>query len=201
MSSPIKRSPRVGVGRWPALLLVDFARGWTDPSSPMSFPLATELACAARLLRAARDSHVPVIFVTSAYDPSELDTVLMLQKTPRVRMLTAGSPMVEIDPRIAPIFGELLIVKRHASAFFATNLAPYLVAHGVDTVFIGGCITSGCVRASAVDAAQHGFRALVVEDATADRTVAAHEASLRSIDDLYGDVVSGAEAIASLRAS
>lgn len=193
------RAPRVGAGERPALLLVDFARGWTDPASPISLPLDAELANAAELLAAARAAGAPVVFVTSAYEPAELETVRMLQKTPRVRVLTAGSPEVEIDPRIEPRPEELVLVKKHGSAFFGTELASYLVTQGVDTLLIGGCITSGCVRASAVDGAQHGFRSLVVGDAAGDRTAAAHETSLRSIDDLYGDVVTTADAVEYLR--
>ena len=193
------RAPRVGAGRWPALLLVDFARGWTDPASPVSLPLDAQLECAARLLAATREAGAPVVFVTSAYEPAELGTVRMLQKTPRVRVLAADSPLVEIDPRIEPRPEELVLVKKHGSAFFGTELASYLVTQGVDTLLIGGCITSGCVRASAVDGAQHGFRSLVVADAAGDRTPEAHATSLQSIDDLYGDVVTSAEAIEYLR--
>ncbi len=192
-------APRVGAGRWPALLLVDFARGWTDPESPVSLPLDDQLERAAELLAATREAGAPVVFVTSAYEPAELETVRMLQKTPRVRVLTAGSPLVEIDPRIEPRREELVLVKKHGSAFFGTELAAYLVTQGVDTLVIGGCITSGCVRASAVDGAQHGFRPLVVADAAGDRSAEAHATSLQSIDDLYGDVVTSAEALEYLR--
>jgi maleamate amidohydrolase len=191
-------APRVGFGAAPALVLVDFARGWTDPASPISLSLDDELACAARLLAAARAAGAPVVFVTSAYEPAEVETVRMLQKTPRVRVLTAGSEAVAIDPRIEPLDEELVITKKGGSAFFATELASHLVAQRVDTVLIGGCITSGCVRATAVDAAQHGYRAIVVGDACGDRTVDAHETSLRSIDDLYGDVISTEGAVSYL---
>jgi maleamate amidohydrolase len=192
---PTAAAPRVGWGNSPGLLLVDFARGWTDPHSPISLPLDDQLDCAARLLAATRAAGAPVVFVTSAYEPAELGTVRMLQKTPRVRVLAVGSKEVEIDPRIEPGPDELVITKKHGSAFFGTQLASYLVTQGVDTVIIGGCITSGCVRASAVDAAQHGFRSIVVGDASGDRTVEDHETALRSIDDLYGDVVSTAEVL------
>jgi len=191
-------APRVGLGGSPALVLVDFAVGWTDPTSPISLPLDAELERAARVLAAARSAAAPVVFVTSAYEPAEVGTVRMLQKTPRVRVLSAGSPMVEIDPRIEPRPEELVITKKHGSAFFATELASFLVTQGVDTVLIGGCITSGCVRATAVDAAQHGYRSIVLGDACGDRTVEAHETTLRSIDDLYGDVISAAEAVSYL---
>jgi nicotinamidase-related amidase len=135
-----------------------------------------------------------VVFTTVAYEDSDLDTILMLQKTPRVRQMRSGSPLTHIDPRLAPRAGELVLTKKHASAFFNTPLASYLSSHNVDTVLIGGLITSGCVRTTAVDATQHGFRTLVVSDATADRSADARRAALQTIDDLYGDVLTLAEA-------
>ena len=188
-ATELGRAPRVGAGQRPALLLVDFARGWTDPASPLSLPCSSEVAAAARLLRLARSHSVSIAFTTVAYEESDLNTLLMLQKTPRVAQMRVGSPWTVVDPRLAPLPEELVIVKKHASAFFGTELLTYLRDREVDTLVIGGCITSGCVRASAVDAAQHGFRALVVADATADRSPSAHAASLLSIDELYGDVI------------
>jgi maleamate amidohydrolase len=189
-----ERAPRVGAGRAPALLLVDFSRGWTDPASPLALPCAGEVEAASRLLAAARACGAPVVFTTVAYDEADLETVQMLRKTPRVRQMRIGSPLTDVDPQLAPAEDELVLVKKHASAFFGTALLPYLVGRGVDTVLIGGVITSGCVRTTAVDAAQHGFRTLVVADATTDRSAEAREASLRTVDDLYGDVVTLAEA-------
>lgn len=184
----------MGVGRAPALLLVDFARGWTEPGTPLAVECDTAVDAAARLLAVAREHSRPVVFTTVAYDEADLGTVLMLRKTPRVGVLRAGSTLTEIDPRVAPAAGELVVAKKHASAFFGTALLPYLVATAADTLLICGLITSGCVRTSAVDAAQFGFRALVVAEATADRSPEAHAASLQSVDDLYGDVISLAEA-------
>jgi maleamate amidohydrolase len=122
----------------------------------------------------------------------------MLRKTPRVRALRAGSPLTEIDRRLAAAPGEPVLVKKHASAFFGTGLADELRARQIDTLLLAGCITSGCIRTTAADAAQLGFRALVVRDAVGDRTAAAHEAALDAIDELYGDVVALAEASAYL---
>jgi|SRR5579884_146038 len=184
------RAPRIGAGRAAAVAIVDFARGWTDRDSPLALPCAAEVAAAARLVACARARCAPVVFTTVAYDPPDLETVLMLRKTPRVMRMVRGSPLTEVDPRLAPLPDELVLVKKHASAFFGTTLASYLVARGVDTLLIGGCLASGCVRATAVDAAQFGFRALVVAEAVADRSADAREAALRSVDDLYGDVVS-----------
>ena len=185
----LRQAPRVGAGRTPALLLIDFACGWTAPTSPLSVPCGNEIDAAAQLLAVARRQSVPIVFTTVAYEDSELQTVLMLRKTPRVRQMVVGSPLTDIDPRLAPRPGELVLVKKHASAFFATPLASHLVSNNVDTVLIAGLITSGCVRTTAVDATQHGFRTLVVSDATADRSADARRAALQTVDDLYGDVV------------
>lgn len=192
--TPVGSAPRVGVGNAPALLLVDFARGWTDPESPLSLPCAGEVDAAAELLRVARGHCAPVVFTTVAYDDGDAETVLMLRKTPRVRLMREGSPLTGIDPRLTPQPDELVLTKKHASAFFGTSLASHLAARGIDTVVIGGLITSGCVRTTAVDAAQHGYRALVVSEATTDRSAEARRAALQTVDDLYGDVVTLAEA-------
>jgi maleamate amidohydrolase len=187
-------APRIGAGRAAALLLVDFARGWTDADSPLALPCSAEVAAAAQLLATSRARGVPVIFTTVAYDDGDLEAVPMLRKTPPVGQMRTGSPLTEIDPRLAPAEGELVLVKKHASAFFGTPLLTYLVTARIDTLLICGVITSGCVRTTAVDAAQFGFRALVVADATTDRTPEARSAALRTVDDLYGDVITSAEA-------
>ena len=191
-------SPRLGPGERPAVLVVDFARGWTDPASPLAGDFERPVAAAARLLAAAREHGAPALFTTVAYDDRELDDVLMLRKTPRVRALRTGSPLTEIDPRLAPAPGEPVLVKKHASAFFGTPLEAELRTRGVDTLLVAGCITSGCIRTTASDAAQLGFRPLVVREAVGDRSAAAHDAALEAIDALYGDVVSLEEACALL---
>jgi len=192
-------APRLGAGHAPALLLVDFARGWTEPGTPLALECESAVNASAHLLAAAREQARPVVFTTVTYDEADLGTVLMLRKTPRVAALRAGSALTEIDPRLAPRAEELVLTKKYASAFFGTTLLPYLVGNAVDTLLICGLITSGCVRTSAVDAAQFGFRALVVEDATADRSPEAHAASLQVVDDLYGDVISLTQAEEALR--
>jgi maleamate amidohydrolase len=192
------RSPRIGFGSRPALLVVDFQRGWTDADSEFAIPLDTELEATAALLAAARAGRVPVVFTTVSYDELEVTRLPMLRKTPRVTAMRPGSWLVEIDPRVAPAEGDLVVGKKHASAFFGTPLASYLTSRAVDTVLIAGCITSGCVRATAVDAAQHGLNAIVVQEAVGDRSRADHAASLRSIDALYGDIVSLKEALEAL---
>lgn len=193
-------APRLGFGARPAVLVVDFARGWTDPASPMADDFDAPVEACAQLLAAARASATPIAFTIVAYDEDELDANLMLRKTPRVRMLTTGSPLIEVDPRLMPGAGELVLVKKHASAFFGTPLEAELRARGVDTILLAGCITSGCIRTTAADAAQLGFRPLVVREAVGDRSSAAHEAALEAINALYGDVVGLEDALAHLEA-
>jgi nicotinamidase-related amidase len=195
-------APRLGFGVRAAVVVVDFARGWTDrAASPMAGDFDAPVEACARLLDAARAAGAPVAFTIVAYDEDELDANLLLRKTPRVRVLVTGSPLVEVDPRLAPREGELVLVKKHASAFFGTPLEAELRARGVDTILLAGCITSGCIRTTAADAAQLGFRPLVVREAVGDRDPAAHEAALAAIDALYGDVVALAEAVAHLEAA
>jgi nicotinamidase-related amidase len=159
--------------------------------------LDDEVAATVELLR-ARPRHVPAIFTTVAYDPGEERTNLLCRKAPRVSCLRPGSPWVEIDGRLPRVEGDLIVAKKFASAFFDTDLAATLRGRGLDTVVICGCVTSGCVRASAVDAAHYSLRALVVRDAVGDRSALAHEANLIDIDQRYGDVIGLSEAIAFL---
>ncbi len=117
---------------------------------------------------------------------------------PALRVLEAGSRWAEVDPRIAPRDGEPVIVKLFASAFFATPLASLLTARGHDGLVVCGASTSGCVRATVVDALQHGLRAVVPREAVGDRDPAAHAQALRDVDGRYGDVVDLGEAAALL---
>lgn len=191
---------RVGAGERPALVVVDFVRGFTDPACALGAELGAEVKAAAALLDAARDAGRPVHFTTITYAPGAPDGGPFVAKIPSLACLVEGSPWIEIDPRVAPKEGEMVWVKKGASAFFGTGLAAALVAAHVDTVVIAGATTSGCVRASAVDACQHGFRTLVVREAVGDRAAGPHEASLFDLDAKYADVVSLAEALAYLRA-
>ena len=192
---------RQGAGERPAVVVVDFSRGFTDPASPLACDCDAALAATARLLEAARAAGVPVFFTTVAYDePGLEEAAAFVAKSPALAQLEAGSPWVEIDERIAPADGEPVLVKLYASAFFGTPLADALRAAGVDTVIVAGASTSGCVRATAVDALQHGHRVLVVRDAVADRLREAHDRALLDMDAKYADVVSVDEAIAALPA-
>ncbi len=188
---------RTGVGERPALVVVDLSLGFTDPESPLACELDDVVGAVARLLDAARRAGLPVVYTTVAYDDEgKRRAAVFIDKVPALLTLEAGSPWVQIDPRIAPQRGERVLTKLHASAFFETELAEILGAAGCDTVVVTGASTSGCVRATAVDALQHGYRTVVPREAVGDRNAAAHEANLYDIDAKYGDVVPLAEVLA-----
>jgi nicotinamidase-related amidase len=189
---------RVGFGRRPAVLVIDFILGFTDPESPLGSELDDELDATLRLLEAARKHDRPVFFTTTVYEDGLADAGLFPLKVPSLAILTRDSRWVEVDPRLERRPAEIVIEKRYASAFFGTHLAATLTAAGVDTVIIAGCTTSGCVRATAVDSLQHGFRAIVPPEAVGDRSPAQHAANLVDIDGKYGDVVDLASVLAYL---
>ena len=190
---------RTGFGRRPALLVIDVNLGFTDPASPLVCDLEDVVAAIARLLAEARSAGVPVVYTTVSYGEADRRTAAaFIDKIPALLTLEAGSRWVEIDPRIAPEPGEPVLNKLYASAFFGTPLASLLTACGCDSVIVTGASTSGCVRATVVDALQHGYRPVVPREAVGDRNPAAHAANLFDIDAKYGDVVSCDEVVAHL---
>jgi maleamate amidohydrolase len=193
---------RAGFGLRPALLVVDVNVGFTDPESPLACGLDGVVVAIQRLLGEARAAGLPVFYTTVSYDEGDrLAAAAFIDKIPALLTLEAGSRWVEIDPRIAPLPDEPVLNKLFASAFFGTPLSNLLTAAGCDGVIVTGASTSGCVRATVVDALQHGFRPVVPREAVGDRNPAAHEANLYDIDTKYGDVVSLDEVIAHLEAS
>lgn len=190
---------RVGLGDRPALVVVDMSVGFTDPASPLACPLDEVVAAIRELLREARHAGFPVIYTTVAYDEGAKGTAAaFIDKVPALDTLEAGSRWVEIDPRLAPQEGEPVLTKLFASGFFGTALGSLLGAAGCDSVIVTGASTSGCVRATVVDALQHGYRPVVPREAVGDRNPDAHEANLYDIDAKYGDVVSLEETLAHL---
>ncbi|GAA2406417.1 N-carbamoylsarcosine amidohydrolase [Actinomadura vinacea] len=185
-------------GDRPAIVVVDLTKGFTDPAYPSGADLTEVVAATGRLIEAGRAAGIPVIYTTIAYTPTEAsgDAVTWLQKAPGMRLMRAGTPAVEVDDRLPFRDDEdVLIVKKGASAFFGTTLAATLTALGRDTVLVCGATTSGCVRATAVDAVQSGFSVLVPRQCVGDRAPGPHEANLFDIQAKYGDVIDVAEAI------
>jgi maleamate amidohydrolase len=191
---------RIGFGRRAAILSIDFMNGFTDASMPLGSNLDAEIAVATAVLDAARTAGIPIIHTIVRYDGDDLaDAGVWALKQAGATTLRAGTNAVELDERIGRRPAEQILVKKYASAFFGTDLSSRLVSLGVDTVILLGCTTSGCVRASAVDAVQYGFRPMVVEQAVGDRSAAAHRQALFDLQQKYADVVSATEAIEHLQ--
>lgn len=188
---------RVGFGERPALIVIDFMKAYTTEGSPLFAPgVIGAVQESAALLKVARDCNIPVIHTIVRYDPTNFqDGGIWIKKVPVLKCLVDGNPYAETCDQVLPIAGETVITKNYASAFFGTSLFTTLNAMGVDTVIQIGCSTSGCIRASAVDAVQYGFRSIVVRDCVGDRHEDPHEANLFDISSKYGDVVMKSEVI------
>jgi maleamate amidohydrolase len=195
-------SGRLGWGARPALLVVDLVRAYTEPGGPFLLPdPGPAVAATAALVDAARAGGRPVFWTVVRYTTGLADGGLFVRKVPALAAFAedADGGWGEIAPPLAPKPGEPVVVKQYASAFFGTSLAATLHSAGVDTIVITGVSTSGCVRASATDALNHGFRPKVVRQACADRSPALHENNLADLDAKYADVVDLDEAVPRLR--
>ncbi|MGQ6210341.1 N-carbamoylsarcosine amidohydrolase [Serratia sp. IR-2025] len=188
---------RLGFGRRPALLAIDFMQAYTTEGAPLFAPgVVSAVEESRELLACARRTGIPVIHTHIRYHAGHFaDGGLWVKKAPVMKDMVAGNPLAAFCPPVAPLADEVVLSKQYASAFFGTALAPLLVAQGIDTLLMIGCSTSGCIRASAVDVVQHGFRAMVVRECVGDRHPGPHEANLFDIDSKYGDVVHKREAL------
>lgn len=190
---------RLGWGRKPALLVIDMMRAYFTPGSPFDLGSRAAVDGCAALLTAARAAGIPIVHTRVQYAADLTDGGLFVRKVPGLAVLAEGAgELGGFVPGLEPGPGEVVVVKQYASAFFGTSLAATLTAQGVDTTIIGGVSTSGCVRASATDAMQHGFRPIVAADACGDRTAAVHDANLFDLAAKYADVTSVAEVIGQL---
>jgi maleamate amidohydrolase len=182
---------KIGFGERPAVIVIDMLKGFTDAAMPLGSNLDREIEAQKPLLKIAHDRAIPVIFSTVMYHEADIrDAGIWGLKQKGALTLTAGSEAVKIDPRLDMRPSDSLLVKRYASCFFGTDLVPRLTSRRIDTLILVGCTTSGCVRATAVDAVQNGFRPMVVREAVGDRSAAAHEQSLFDLNAKYADVVS-----------
>jgi maleamate amidohydrolase len=187
---------RLEYGRKAALVIVDVVMAYLDKGSPLYAGVEDALASNERLAAAARAAGVPVVFTCVVYEPGGLDGGVFFRKVPALKAFVRGSPMGAFPPTLQPQPGEVVVAKQYPSAFFGTSLASTLRAMGVDTVLLTGFSTSGCVRASALDALQHGFIPFVVKDACGDRDSRPHEANLFDMQAKMAEVVSEEKAIA-----
>src|SRR5262249_41727100 len=191
---------KIGFGERPALLVIDMLRAFTNPQMMLGANLDKEIEAIEPLLALAHERDIPVIFSTVIYSDADLkDAGIWALKQKGVVTLKGGSEGVKIDPRLDFRKTDSLLVKKYASCFFGTDLVSRLLSRRVDTLIIVGCTTSGCVRATAVDAVQTGLRPMVVREAVGDRSAAAHEQSLFDLNAKYADVVSLDETLQYLR--
>nr|WP_288355138.1 N-carbamoylsarcosine amidohydrolase [uncultured Pseudomonas sp.] len=192
---------RIGFGARPALLMIDFMQGYTTPGAPLYAPgVVSAVEQSVALLDAARRLGVLLVHSNIRYHAAHCaDGGMWVRKAPVMKDMVDGNPLAEFCAAVAPLPGEQVVTKQYASVFFGTSLAAQLHAQGVDTLILAGCSTSGCIRASAVDGVQHGFRTIVVRECVGDRHQAPHEANLFDIDSKYGDVVSLEETLGYLQ--
>jgi maleamate amidohydrolase len=186
-------------GSHPVLLIVDICMAYLDPASPLYAGVEAVLASNIRLVEAARDADVKVIFTRVVYHPSGADGGLFFRKVPALKAFLPGSPLGLFHPDLSPADDDIVVTKQYASAFFGTSLASTLQAMRTDTVLITGFSTSGCVRATALDALQNGFVPIVVRDGCGDRDNRPHEANLFDLQSKYAEVVDEKEAIEILK--
>lgn len=180
---------QVGYGDDPALLVVDLQTGFTDPENPLGGDLTEAIEQSNKLIDAAHEEGVPVIFariVTKHEDARDLG--VWGEKIPSLATLHEDSKWINLDPRLHVEEDDHILDKRQASAYHETELESVLTYFGIDTLIITGCTTSGCIRATAVDACSHGYYTIVPETAVGDRATEPHEANLFDIDAKYGDV-------------
>lgn len=188
---------RLGFGERPAVAVIDLQLGFTDPGkSPLAGDLSEVVEASNRVIRTARRRGVPLVYTVVAYDPRcGEDGGLWTEKIPTLRKLTTDGDLVHLDPRLDYEAGDFLIQKKYASAFCGTHLASVLTAQRIDTLLVLGCTTSGCVRATVMDALFSGFRPVVPLEAVGDRAREPHEANVFDIGSKYGDVVTVDEAV------
>ena len=184
---------KLGFGSRQALLMIDFAMAYFDPASPLFANRPEVVAPARSLLLWARARKMLVCHTRVEYRPDGLDGGVFFRKVPALQVFCNGNPLGDVVPELAATDDEPVITKQYASAFFGTSLASTLHAQGVDCVVLAGMSTSGCVRASAVDAMQHGFIPVVVSDACGDRHPEPHAANLFDLDAKYADVMTLAQ--------
>jgi len=189
----------VGLGAQPALVIVDFVVGFTDPAHFGGGNIGPAIDKTVALLAQVRKLGWPVAHTRVVYAEDGGDAGAFTAKVPSLLKLTETSPLSHIVTELTPIAGEIVIKKRQASAFFGTELAGWLHYRGVDTLLVAGCTTSGCIRATVVDGVSHNFRTVVLTDCVGDRALGPHEANLFDMGQKYADLRSSDEVLGHYR--
>jgi maleamate amidohydrolase len=190
-------------GSRPALLLVDFAKAYFDPASPLfgGEGCVTARDHAITLAAAARKAGVPVIFTEVKYQPGGADGGAFYAKVPALSCFDDGAETQRLVDGLSVEPGDLLITKQYPSAFFGTSLAATLHFMKIDTLIIAGLTTSGCVRASCIDSISSGFVTLIAQEACGDRAPEPHAANLFDMSAKYADLLTTAEVVAYLEST
>ena len=190
-----------GFGVAPALLVVDFVNGFNDPDLFGGGNIPEAIANTARLLSVARETKTPICFTRVVYAEDGSDAGVFCLKAPKLAVLTETSRASQVVDDLTPVEGEYVLRKTQPSAFFGTDLAPWLIRRRVDTIIVTGATTSGCVRASVIDSMSYNFRTIVVSDGVGDRAREPHDANLFDMRQKYADLMTADEVIAKLRSS
>jgi maleamate amidohydrolase len=192
---------RVGFGRNPALLVIDFQKGLTLPNMPFFGWHDDQIAETNQILEVLRDKGYPAIFTVVAYDEAEVlnDCYAFLKKIPSLKQIRVASEMAEVDDRLDVRPDEFVLVKKFQSAFIGTPLSTILTGLGVDTLIVAGCATSGCLRGTVMDACALGYRVILAQQCIGDFTEAVHEANMFDMNTKNGDAAPTAEILQLLR--
>ena len=187
---------RVGHGSRPAVVVIDLQVGLTQPGFPLYGNHDEAILATRRLVESAHKAEVPVVYTVVAYDRAEIATscYTILRKMPAMKDLIAGSECTRIDPRLPVGDNDIVLIKKGQSAFLGTPLGQILTGLGIDTLFVAGANTSGCVRGSVMDATTLGYRVQLVEECLGDVTKQVHDASIFDMDAKNGDLISLKEA-------
>jgi len=185
-------------GNSAALIVIDMVKAYLQEGSPLYAGIENALASCGRILGAARAAGIPVFHTNVEFVKGGFNGGIFYKKVPSLKVFEKGSPLGAFPELLTPRSDEIVITKQYASAFFGTSLASSLTANGVDTLIITGVSTSGCIRATSIDAIQHGFIPMIVREAVGDRHEKVHEANLFDIQAKYGEVISEASTLTHL---
>ncbi len=184
---------QLGYGERPALILIDFVQAYFEPDCELYADVQAELDSALRIRDVARQAGVPVMYTNVVYDADGLNGGVFFRKAKPLHNMIRGNPMGAWPAGLTPAADELVVTKQYPSAFFGTSLSSTLTAAGIDSLIITGLTTSGCIRATCIDACSYGFIPIVVSDACGDRHDDPHQANLFDMNAKYADVVSEAQ--------
>ena len=179
----------LGLGGRMGLLIIDFVNGFADPEVFGGGNIPAAISATVPVLAWARKRQLPIAHTRIVYADDGSDANVFSMKIPGMQTLVERGNTSQIVPELTPRTGEVVIRKTVPSGFFGTNLAPWLTQRGVETLLVAGCTTSGCVRASVVDAMSHGFKPIVLEDCVGDRAEAPHQANLFDMQQKCADVI------------